>query len=90
MLCVIETDFEIVDAQMHRQWRESLTFVSRKGGSKAKKLLLTDQKRWLQKRDRECDAVAASSPVQHSSTNQMACLAQMTKQRTAVLAQLAR
>lgn len=88
MLCVTETDFELADAGLNRQWRERLEVVSREGGSKAEKELLKDQRRWLRNRDRECDFVAVSSPVQHSSTNQMACLAQMTKRRTAALAQM--
>lgn len=88
MLCLTETEFEIADARLNRQWRKTLTSVSRITGVKAKKQLLTEQRRWLLNRDRECNSVALSFPVQHSGTNQMACLTQITRRRTAVLAQM--
>ena len=89
MLCVTETDFEIADARLDRQWRRTLTDVTRSRGLKAKKQLLAEQRKWLQNRDRECDAVAASSPVTQSGRNQMSCLAQKTEARTAELMHMA-
>ena len=89
-LCVAETDFEVADAWLNRQWRKSLIYVSRTRGLKAKKQLLLEQRRWLRDRDRECDAVAASSPVTQSGRNQMSCLAQKTEERTTELIRMVR
>lgn len=89
MLCVAETESKIADARLNRQWRKTLTEVSRSGGPKARKQLLTRQRTWLRKRDRECNALAASSPVTQSGRNQMSCLTKLTEARTAELTQLA-
>ena len=90
MLCVTETDFEIADARLNQQWRKTVDNVGRLRGSKAKKQLLAQQRKWLRDRDRECDAVAASSPVTQSGRNQMSCLTHITETRTTELMRIAR
>lgn len=90
MLCVEETDFEIADARLNEQWRKTLTFVTRSRGPRSTKQLLREQRKWLLSRDRECRALASSSPVTQSGRNQMSCLAQKTEARTAELTQIVR
>ena len=85
-----ETDFEIAEARLNRQWHKTLAHVSRIVGVKAKTQLIAEQRNWLQDRDRECDAVAASSPTTQSGRNQMMCLAQKTDVRAAELFQMIR
>lgn len=88
-LCVSETDYEIAEARLNRQLQQTLAYARRNMGMKARKQLLSDQRAWLRNRDREYDAVAASSPVTPSGRNQMSCLAQITNARTAELLRMA-
>ncbi|WP_420030978.1 lysozyme inhibitor LprI family protein [Sphingomonas flavescens] len=85
ILCVTETDFDRADVRLKAQWHRSLDYIGRSRGAKARKHLIADQRKWLRKRDRACDAVAASSPSTQSGRNQMSCLVQKTKARISKL-----
>jgi uncharacterized protein YecT (DUF1311 family) len=84
-LCLAEADFEQSEALLQRQWAITLTRVRDRKGVSAARRLSAEQRSWVLRRDRECEALAGASPATQSGRNQMGCLAQLTDERTAQL-----
>ena len=89
-LCLAETDFERAQARLQRQWAITLAHLRAHQGTTAARRLRDEQRRWVRRRDRECEDLAGASPVTQAGRNQMGCLAQLTDQRTAQLKALAK
>jgi uncharacterized protein YecT (DUF1311 family) len=89
-LCLAETDFERAELKLNRQWRITLARVTANGGIAAERKLRTEQQKWLRARNRECEALAADSPLTQAGRNQMSCLAKLTEERVSQLKRMAR
>jgi uncharacterized protein YecT (DUF1311 family) len=88
-LCVAEADFERAELEMNRQWAVTISHVQTGKGSTAARYLRNEQRKWIGNRSRQCEALAAASPVTQQGRNQMSCMARLTEQRTAQLKAMA-
>ena len=88
-LCVAETEFERAELELNRQWAVTLAHVRANTGESSALRLRNEQRKWLRDRNRQCEALAAASPVTQAGRNEMGCMAQLTEKRTAQLNALA-
>ena len=88
-LCVAETRFEQADLELNRQWAATLAHVKAKRGAEGARRLHDKQRKWISDRDRECEALAAASPVTQAGRNEMSCMDILTVKRTAKLKAIA-
>jgi uncharacterized protein YecT (DUF1311 family) len=89
MLCLAEARFEEAEAEMELQLRVTLASVEAARGTKAARRIRVGQHDWVKRRDRECDAQAATSPSTQVARNTLSCQTQWTKRRSAQLKALA-
>ena len=84
-LCLAERSFERADAKLNTQWAITFPYVKAKKGPEAARKLRLEQRNWIKRRDRECEAIAAPTPTPQQGRNLMSCMAELTDQRTAEL-----
>ena len=84
-LCLAETWFNQTEAALGIQLRTTLARVEAERGPNAADRLRSEQREWVTRRDRECQAYAATTPVTQHGRNDLSCRAQKTEARIAEL-----
>jgi len=84
-LCLAETWFNQTEAALGIQLRTTLARVEAGRGPNAADRLRSEQREWVTRRDRECQAYAATTPVTQHGRNDLSCRAQKTEARIAEL-----
>lgn len=88
-LCLAETWFNQAETALSSQLQATLARVEAGRGATAAAQLRGEQQAWVTRRDSECEAYAATTPVSQNGRNDMSCRAQKTEARTAELMRLA-
>ncbi|MCL6698114.1 MBL fold metallo-hydrolase [Sphingomonas sp. NSE70-1] len=84
-LCVEETRFNRIQAELDAQLKLTLASVEERKGSAVAEALRNSQQAWVNRRESECQAFAATMPVTQSGRSYASCQARMTEVRIAEL-----
>ena len=84
-LCVEETRFNRIQAELDPQLKLTLASVEARNGSAVAEALRKSQQAWVNRRESECQAFAATMPVTQGGRNYASCQAGMTEVRIAEL-----
>ena len=84
-LCLAETWFDEVQAEMERQLQVRSAHVRATRGLRAADRLADEQLKWVKHRDRQCEKQMAGSPVTQVARNTLGCQTEWMEQRTAQL-----
>jgi uncharacterized protein YecT (DUF1311 family) len=84
-LCLAERSFERSDRRLNDQWAITYPHVKVTEGRRAARKLREVQRVWIKKTERECDSVAAPTPVTQQNRNFLGCMSSATDKRTAEL-----
>lgn len=84
-LCVEETRFNRMEKELDAQLKLTLASVEASKGPAATETLRSSQHGWVNRRDSECPAFAATMPVTQQGRSDMSCRAGMTEVRIAEL-----
>lgn len=84
-LCVAETAHTEVEQRLQRQLKITLDHVRATNGAAAVSRIRSAQQRWERQRNRSCATETRDAPVSQQALNELDCLTEAAKPRTARL-----